>query len=174
MTCSPATQALTRYRLSGLYCCGCLGSDERHQLTLRVSAGLNLLAHVRNDPINFDNPGVTTKAKKASKTSSDPGVPGPSQEQAAAAAGTAASTNSEDTTASTLKASPNIYDNDSLQVMEGFTRLWHASDEMREIEFIYSIFVSAVLTTGCQSFNLAGVLLNGNPRLRGVPCGILY
>jgi RHS repeat-associated protein len=141
---------------SGLYCCG-----ERYYAPwlgrwtstdpLGVADGLNLFAYVRNDPINFDDPGGTTKTKKGNKTPSEASVSGGVRGQ-----GPAVSTSSDNTRASNTSRDDRIYHNEPPPIGRNLTRLWRATEEMRGIAFVHFKVLAGVRTKNIGNFNLKG------------------
>ncbi|KAL7928339.1 hypothetical protein V8C35DRAFT_244310 [Trichoderma chlorosporum] len=141
---------------SGLYACGAryyapwLGRWTSAD-PIGVADGLNLFAYVRNDPINFDDPGGTVKNRKYNRSLSESS----SHEQAAGSSGTFSSIR-DIPAAVAHKLGSSLFDaNHPPPVAPGFTRLWRATDLARGIRFVRFGDVSAVRTTAIGNFNRA-------------------
>lgn len=116
---------------------------------MSVADGLNLFAYVRNDPINFDDPGGTIKNRKCNRSLSESS----SHEQAAGSSGTYSSLR-DIPAAVARRLGSSLFDADPPPpVASGFTRLWRATDQARGIMFIHFGDVSAVRTTKIGNFN---------------------
>ncbi|UKZ71160.1 uncharacterized protein TrAtP1_012121 [Trichoderma atroviride] len=141
---------------SGLYACGAryyapwLGRWTCAD-PIGVADGLNLFAYVRNDPVNFDDPGGTTKNRKYNRSLSEPS----SHEQAAGSSGTFSSIR-DIPAAVARRLGSSLFDADHPPpVAPGSTRLWRATDLARGIQFVRFGDVSAVRTTAIGNFNRA-------------------
>ncbi|KID75519.1 RHS repeat-associated core domain protein, partial [Metarhizium brunneum ARSEF 3297] len=116
---------------------------------MSVADGLNLFAYVRNDPINFDDPGGTIKNRKYNRSLSESS----SHEQAAGSSGTFSSLR-DIPAAVARRLGSSLFDADPPPpVASGFTRLWRATDRARGIVFVRFGDVSAVRTTAIGNFN---------------------
>ncbi|UKZ54352.1 hypothetical protein TrVGV298_008160 [Trichoderma virens] len=141
---------------SGLYACGAryyapwLGRWTSAD-PIGVADGLNLFAYVRNDPINFDDPGGTIKNRKYNRSLSESS----SHEQAPGSSGTFSSIR-DIPAAVARRLGSSLFDaNHPPPVAPGFTRLWRATDLARGIQFVRFGDVSAVRTTAIGNFNRA-------------------
>lgn len=142
---------------SGLYACGAryyapwLGRWTSAD-PIGAADGLNLFAYVRNDPINFDDPGGTIKNRKYNRSLSESS----SHEQASGSSGTFSSLR-DIPAAVAHRLGSSLFDaNPPPPVASGFIRLWRATDQARGTQFVRFGDVSAVRTTSIGNFNRPG------------------